>query len=294
MELLLAGIISGIAIGALYGLLGFAVVLLYKSTGVANFAQGTLGTFGAFIVFELLKGTGMPLWVAIVTSVVAMAATGALLYLLILLPRGHADHVNLLLRTLGMSLLLLAVINANWAAGQPFNFPSALPTGTAFKLGGAAVGWLTIGTLAIAIGLAAGFAWFFRSTKTGLLFLGVADRPQIAELLGVRTRRLNLIAWAMASVVSLVVGLLVAPRTLLSSDMMEFYLLFGFTAAIIGGLTSLRGAFVGGALVGVVNNLVTIYADQDLAVLAIFAVLLLVLVMRPEGMFGDKSMVERL
>lgn len=294
MELLAAGIVSGIAIGALYGLLGFAVVLLYRSTGVPNFAQGTLGTFGAFIIYQSMRGLGVSLWGAIAISVGVMAVVGAALYLLILLPKGNAAHVNLLLRTLGMSLLLLAVINVNWATGQPFTFPSIVPKAGAFELGGTTVSWLTLGTLAIAAALAGGFAWFFRSTKTGLMFLGVAANPEVAALLGVRTRRLNVIAWALATVVSLVVGLLVAPRTLLSSNMMEFYLLFGFTAAIIGGLSSLPGAFAGGALVGVISNLVAIYTNQDLAVLSVFIVLLLVLLMRPEGLFGDKSMAERL
>jgi branched-chain amino acid transport system permease protein len=294
VELLIAGTISGVAVGALYGLLGFAVVLLYKSTGVANFAQGTLGTLGAFLVYQFLTGLGWNLWASVGLSVVAMTVIGALLYLVILLPRGDADHVNLLLRTLGISLLLLAIINANWATGQPFNFPSVLPGGVAFEVGGASVGWVVLGTLAIAALLATGFRWFFSATKTGLMFLGVADKPEVAQLLGVRTRRLNSIAWALASVVSLIVALLVAPRSLLSSDMMEFYLLFGFTAAIVGGLTSLWGAFVGGAVIGIVNNLVTIYADSDLAVVSIFAVLLVVLLVRPEGLFGDKSMVERL
>lgn len=294
MELLIAGTISGVAVGALYGLLGFAVVLLYKSTGVANFAQGTLGTLGAFFVYQFFTGLGWNLWASVGLSVVAMAVIGALLYLLILLPRGDADHVNLLLRTLGISLLLLAIINANWATGQPFNFPSVLPGGVAFQVGGASVGWVVLGTLAIAALLATGFRWFFGATKTGLMFLGVADKPEVAQLLGVRTRRLNAIAWALGSVVSLIVALLVAPRSLLSSDMMEFYLLFGFTAAIVGGLTSLWGAFVGGAVIGIINNLVTIYADSDLAVVSIFAVLLVVLLVRPEGLFGDKSMVERL
>ncbi len=164
----------------------------------------------------------------------------------------------------------------------------------AFVLGGVAVSWLTIGTILVALILAGSFAWFFYRTRLGLMFLGVADKPDIAALLGIRTRGLTALAWAIAAVISLVTGVLVAPRTLLSSDMMDFYLLYSFTAAVIGGLTSMWGVFVGGILVGCVDNLVTIYASPDLGTIAVFILLIAVLLLRPSGMFGDRSLVERL
>lgn len=294
MELLLGGLISGIAVGALYGLLGFAIIMLLKATGVANFAQGALGTLGAFVVYELTQSFGLSFWPAFALAVPIVALVGAALYFLALRPNDEADHLNLIIRTLALSLLIIAGINKQWASGQPFTFPAVISGDTALLLGGAAISWLTIGTLAIAALLALGFACFFYRTRLGLLYLGVADRAEIATLLGVRTRRLTAIAWAIAAVISLITGTLVAPRTLLSSDMMDFYLLFSFTAAVIGGLSSLWGVFVGGALVGCVDNLVTIYAGPDMGTIAVFALLIAVLLMRPSGIFGDPSLVERL
>ena len=160
-------------------------------------------------------------------------------------------------------------------------------------IGSASVSWLTVGTLVVASLLAAFFLWLFRSTNLGLLFLGLADAPAMARLLGARTRKLAMIAWMMSSVVSLIVAGLIAPVAFLSTDMMDLYLLLAFTAAIVGGLTSLGGAFLGGALVGVLQSVVTVYLDGELAVLSTFGLLLLVLLLRPDGLFGA-PMHERL
>jgi len=294
MQLFLGGIISGIAVGALYGLLGFAVIILLKATGVPNFAQGAQATLAAFIVYELVQSFHLSFWLAFVAAVPLVAISGAVFYALALRPNDDADHLNFIIRTLALSLLIIGAVNAKWAAGQPFTFPRVISGDAAFVLAGVSVSWLTIGTILIALSLASGFAWFFYRTPLGLQFLGVADRPDIATLLGVRTRRLTAIAWALAALISLVTGVLVAPRTLLSSDMMDFYLLYSFTAAVIGGLTSMWGVFVGGLLVGCVNNLVTIYAGPDLGTIAVFLLLIAVLLLRPAGIFGDASLIERL
>lgn len=294
MDLFIGGVISGVAVGALYGLLGFAIIMLLKATGVANFAQGALATFGAFVVYHLCGSLGVSVWVALILATPIVAGTGALLYALIIRPNDDADHLNFIIRTLGMSMLLIAGLNMAWATGQPFTFPDVISGGTAVVIGNVAVSWLTLGTILIAGALGSGFAWFFYRTRMGLMFLGVADRPAIAALLGIRTRRLTAVAWAVASLISLVTGVLVAPRTLLSSDMMDFYLLYSFTAAVIGGLTSLWGVFVGGILVGCVANLVTIYSSSDLATIAVFLLLIAVLLVRPSGIFGDPSLIERL
>lgn len=250
MDLLVGSLLYGVAYGALYGLLGFAIVLLYKSTGIANFGQGNLGTLAAFIVFTLAVRQGVPLWLSVILGFVAAILAGAVAYLGILRPFDRADHINATMRTLGIYLLLFAVVNFQWAEGQPFNFPSIFPQSAALTIGGNSVSWLTLGTIGVALALSGFFAWFFRRTRTGLQFLALASRPDIAQLLGVRTRRLTLFAWAASAAVSLIVALLIAPVSLLTTDMMDFFLLYAFTAAIVGGLTSLVGVFVGGLMVG--------------------------------------------
>ncbi len=292
MDLLIGGLIGGLAQGILYGLLGFATILLYKSTGVANFAVGTLATVSVFVAYKLV-GQGLSLAASAGVALLGSLVIGAVVYLAVMLPNNGAGHLNLTVRTFGVYLFAAAILNATWAKGQPFQFPSVFSSNAAFSLGGTTVSWNIVGAVFVAALLVLGFVLLFRYTGTGLLLQAVAARPDIARLLGTRTRRLTLYAWAMSTVVGACVGLMVAPVSLLSSDMLDPYLLYGFSAAVIGGLTHLYGVFLVGALIGVLNNLAAVYANADVGALVVFAILLTVLVVRPWGLFG-RAPVERL
>jgi len=292
MDLLIGGIAGGLAQGILYGLLGFATILLYKSTGVANFAVGTLATVSVFVAYKLVgQGWGLP--ASVIACLLASLVVGAVVYGVVMLPNSGAGHLNLTIRTFGVYLLAAAVLNATWAKGQPFKFPSVFSSDAAFSLGGTTVSWNTAGAVLVAAVLVLGFVLLFRYTGVGLLLLALAARPEVATLLGTRTRRLTLYAWMMSTVVGACVGLMVAPVSLLSSDMLDSYLLFGFSAAVIGGLTHLYGVFLVGAVIGVLNNLAAVYANADVGTVLVFAILLTVLVVRPWGLFGQAP-VERL
>lgn len=289
MTLFIASVASGVAIGLLYGLLAFSIVLLYKTTGVANFAIGNMATFATFVVFHLMASTG---GVASLIGLAAAGLLGAAIYVLIMRPNDEAGTLNLVMRTLALYLFLSAFMNRFWATGQPFTFPSFLPR-QSFDVGGVTIGWSSIAILAIAVVLSAGFYLVFTRTPIGVQFLALAERPDVARLLGVRTKRLAMLAWVTSGVIAMIVGTLVAPGALLSSDMMEHFLLFAFTSAVVGGLNSLAGAFVGGIVVGCVSNVSIVYFSQDAALFTVFVLLVTVLLARPDGFFGY-SVVRRL
>jgi branched-chain amino acid transport system permease protein len=289
----LTALISGIGVGLLYGLLAFAIVLLYKSTGVANFAQGNIATLGAFFVWALVvHDFKLPLYAGVAIAFVLTAGIGMLMYFVIMRPREHAGELNLSARTLATYLLIFAVVNDAWGQGQPFTFPSVFSTGS-IKPGGVYIPWFTVGILAVAIVLTALFWAFFRYSSLGLLLRGLAENPQIARMLGARTQLLSTVAWAVAAGVSVIVGVLVAPGAELSSGMMDQYLVFAFVGAIIGGITTLPGAYVGGIAVGVISSIASQYGNVSLPSVLVFAALLLVLFVRPYGIFG-KPTLERL
>lgn len=291
MGILTAAIVSGIVVGILLGLFGFGIVFLYKSTGVANFAQGSLATLGGFLTYRTMVETGVGLPLALLASIVLSAIIGAVIYWLVMRPHGH-NRLNLMIRTLGLQMLLLAVIEHFWSQGQPFTFPSLFAQAPAFIVGQTVLSWASIGIAATSLALVAAFALFFTRTDLGLLFLGLSERRDIANMLGVPTQRLSMFAWMTAASLSVVVGVLLAPTALLSSEMMEPYMLLAFTSVVIGGLTSLYGAFIGGIVVGVMNNLVTLYISSDAAVICVFVLLLVVLGLRPQGLFGERE-IER-
>ena len=293
MTLLVGTTIIGVALGMLIGILGLSIVVLHKATGVANFAQGALAMVAAFICLQLVTETGLGLWASASVSLIVMAVAGALIYLFVLRPKDDAGSLNITMRTLGLLLVLVAGTQILWADGQPYSFPAIFSREAAFTLGGVPVTRLTLGTIVMASALAGGTWWYFERTRAGLSFLALAANADVARLLGVRTRRLTLIAWMFASASSLVVAVLIAPTSLVSTDMMDTYVLFAFGAAVVGGLDSLGGVFVGGILIGIANAVTSVYVDSQTAVLVVFAIVLGTLVMRPQGLFGTPAL-ERL
>jgi branched-chain amino acid transport system permease protein len=284
-------IVSGIAIGLLIGLLSFVLVFLNKTTGIANFAIGNIGMFEAFIVYELSL-SGLNVWVAVVIGLVVSMVLGALVYQVVMRPFSKGQAANLLVRTVGLYLLLAAMADVFFGQNQPYTFPNLLPQG-GVSVGTAVISWSSLITVAIVLVVVALFAAMFRFTQLGVQFQAVAQRASIAQLLGLRVRRLSMIAYIIAAPLALIVALLIAPSQLLSSSMMDSMLLYAFAAAVVGGFSSLSGTFVGGIIIGVVTDVVATYVGGDLSLMAALAIMLLTLAIRPNGLFGVPQ-VERL
>jgi branched-chain amino acid transport system permease protein len=290
---LLQIVVSGIPLGILFGLLALAAMVLYRATGVANFAQGMVATAVTFVVYFLAVRDGLPLAAAAGIGLVAAAVFGVALYAVVMRVNDRASTLNLTARTLGLYLLLYSLLNATWSVGGPFRFP-ALVGGEGLRLSGLTISPTSIVALGAAVALALVLGLYFKYTRTGLHMRGAAERPDIARLLGVNTRLLAAAAWALATVVSLVLGILAAPTELLSADMMDSFLLYGFSAAIMAGWTNLPGGFAIGVLLGVVVNVTTYYAGPDVATGTVFAFVLIVLALRPDGVFSSTAAHERI
>lgn len=283
MGLAISVVVSGIAFGLLIGMLAFILVFLYKTTGVANFAVGNIGMFETFVVYELWRHH-IGLWTAVGIGLLCSAAFGVLIYQLVLRPFG-GNQANTLVRTVALFLLLAAMADVFFGKSQPYHFPSLLPAGGT-DVGGVLIQWSDLITVGIVVVIVTGFVAMFRHTRTGLQFLAVAQRPEVAQLLGIRVRRLSTIAYMLAGCLALLIGLLLAPKQLLFSQMMNPVLLYAFAAAVVGGFTSLGGTFVGGMIIGVVTDLVSTYWGSDLTLASALAIMLLTLAVRPNGLFG--------
>jgi branched-chain amino acid transport system permease protein len=187
-------------------------------------------------------------------------------------------------------MLLFAVAKRLWGAYEPYRFPSLFGDG-GFTIAGYRVLWLRVGILGIALGLAGVFALFLRLPRIGLMFRVVASDRAAARLIGIPVHRVEAVAWALSAAFALAVGMLFAPLFSLSSDMMSGFLLTGFTAALLGGLTSFRGALVAGILVGIMDSELSLYASTEWRAVATFAVMLGVLLLRPAGLFGRQAVI---
>jgi branched-chain amino acid transport system permease protein len=288
VNLYLSTVASGVAFGALYGLLGFAIVFLFKSTGVLNFAEGSIGMFVAFVAFELMRSGGMPTWAALLLTVPIAAVMGVLIYETCIRPRSESvPHETLTLRTIGIFVLVVAIANEAFSEGQPFPFPAVVPEFN-LSVGFLVVSGLDLVRIFVAAALLIVTALFFYRTRYGMLYRAMADQPAVAQLLGVNVRALTAAAWGATGLIAGLVAVLTAPTTLLSTSMLDAFLPYALTAAVIGGFTSLFGVFVGGVIVGVINSLTGVYGTFDLAILAVFAVLVITLLFKPDGLFGAR------
>ena len=289
LDLALGTAVAGIVNGAYYALLGLAIALIYRTTAVANFAQGELGTLGTFIM--VLYVTKLPLGpvAQLVVSVLISAGVSALAYVILLRPRRDADPLNLTVRTLGLFTLIHAVTLYLWEANEPYTVQGLFATGNV-DVGGFRLAYDQIGTLVIAAALGLALFALFRFTRVGLAMRSVAMNAEVASMLGIDVDRIALVVWLIAGAIGALVAMLIAPVSFLGTGLMQPYILKAFTAAVLGGLNSFPGVVLGGLLLGVIESFAATWVSIHLREPFTFAILLLVLLFKPEGLFGRRHL----
>ena len=279
-------VVSGLASGAIYALLALALVLIYRSTGVVNFAQGEMAMFSTFVCWELLD-RGVTYWLAFALTLAISFVGGVLIERIVIRPVEHAPVLTVVTVTIG--LLLLLNNGAAWIwKGEQRTLENPFPTGT-YDVGGVIIAAQDIGIIAVSLVLVALLWVLFQQTKVGLALRASALNPESSRLHGVRVSWMLALGWGLAAVLGAVAAILVTP-TLGSFDqnLMLPVLIFAFAAAVLGGLDSPLGAVVGGLALGVILNLVGAYIDffSDLRTPVALVLILVILLLRPVGLFG--------
>lgn len=302
MELFLQRCFDGLANGAIYASLAVALSMVYRGSGVLNLAQGELAMFGAHIAALLamppipgLFGSGLasslgaplPVAVAITLAAVLTAPLGVLVERFAIRPVDRSDLVQVIGVTLAIFLALNVLARELW--GPTFRIDSPFPSGAddRFLLGGARLRWETIGIVVTLIGLVALLGVIQRRTRLGLAFRAVSSNPASAELAGIRVGRVVSIAWAIAAGLGAVAGGLVGTLIGVSSSMMIRILVLALAAAVVGGLPRPGAALLAGLVLGIGESLLIGYVDimsSNLAVVWALGVMVLVLLVRPEGL----------
>jgi branched-chain amino acid transport system permease protein len=287
-------IVIGTVTGSAYGLVALGLVLIYKSSGVFNFAQGEFGTV-ALCTLYLLHSNDIPYGLAVLGALVVAMLFGFLTERVVVRPLFDAPRVTLLVATAGVALLAIAI--QIWffeAQGRPID--RAFPTLDRITVLGVQISdqrlWL-IGTLAV---LAVVLGLFFTRTNLGLAIIGASQEPTATELVGISVRRLSTFTWVLAALLGGLAAVIAVPDTgqFTPGIMTSAYLIPAFTAAVLGGMTSLPGAFLGGVLIGIIQSVST-SADvfDDIpgtpSTLIVFLVLLGVLIVRPQGLLGKSG-----
>ena len=287
MDTLIQASLSGVAIGCVYSLVALGFVLIYKATGVLNFAQGELMMVGAYIYFSLVTSLDMTPLLAFGATLVLAGLLGALVERLVLHPLVDEPPFTLVMVTIGLATLLRAVTGMIWSH-DTFAFPSPVPEG-AVHLGQVAVPLVDVWTMAVPVVLSLLLFLFFHYTRLGTAMRAVAQNRYAAQLMGISVDRIFTMTWALAASLGAIGGMLLADISFLHTNM-GFIGRRAVPAVVLGGMESIPGALLGGLIIGLIESLAGVYLDPILGggthqVLA-FVILLVVLMLRPTGLFG--------
>lgn len=290
--MILQQLADGIATGAIYGALALAIVLVFRASRTLNFAQGEFALLGAYVAWQAIAW-GAPPWLALIVSILFMAlfSVGAERVLFRPLVRRH-QHLPVIIVSLGLMIAMNALVGWVWTY-QTKEIPPLFGTGI-IQLGPVAVSRQDAGIVLSVATIALLLAVFFRYTRVGLQMRASVSAPESAELSGVSTGLMMSTGWAIAGAVSAVAGVLIAPELFLHPGMMAPVLIYAFAAAILGGLESPFGALIGGVAVGIIENLAGTLVPAvggELKQVVALALIVAVLLARPQGLFGRKELV---
>ncbi len=279
--------VAGLAQGAVFGSLALALVLIYRATEVINFAQGEMAMATTYVAYQLIQW-GLSYWAAFVLTLLIAFVFGTLVQLVFVRPVQHTSVIAVVIVTVGLFILIDGVVT--WVWGADLKFMPAPFGNRVYHLGGVAFARQDVGTLVVVV-ISVVLLWaLFQFTKLGLGMRAAALRPAAARLVGVRVDRMLAIGWGLAATLGALAGLMAEPsQYVLQPSLMQPILLYAFAAAVLGGLESPAGAVVGGLALGVFLNLVGQYVHfvtSELRLPFAFAVLLVVLLVKPTGLFG--------
>ena len=291
MQLFVQQIVEGIASGAIYASLALAMVLIYRATNVVNFAQGEMGTFSCYLLWQMTLW-GVPLWLAFLATGVLSFIVGILVYRLIMYPAQPSSDYTIVVICIGLFVGFEAICLWIWGSDS-YAFPRIFPD-TSWTLLGIRLTANNIGVLGVLILMALLIAALFRFTRIGLAMRAAAAEREKSPLVGIPVETMLMLGWGVATVVGFIAAALVAPRLFLSPPMMLPVVIYSLAAATLGGWTSPFGAIVGGLLVGVAESLAgtfVAFIGAELKIGVAFLVMAVVLLVRPQGLFGQGSVV---
>ncbi|HVV91682.1 MAG TPA: branched-chain amino acid ABC transporter permease [Solirubrobacterales bacterium] len=287
MEKFFQILVSGIAVGGIYAIAALGFVLIFKATRIVNFAQGSLMMLGGYVGYAAVVTWSLSMPIAFIVSAIAIATVGAVIYLLTLRPvasrAGDTSFAQVII-TMACTIVIAAVVQYIWGPTQ-LNMPDIFPSGV-FMVGGVRIAWADVGTIGITLAVVVVFTAVFRFTRFGLMMRALADNRQAAVMVGANPDLVSAGAWALAAAVAAIAGMTLTSYGGLNLSFGNIALL-AFPAAVLGGIDSIPGALVGGVLIGIVQQLSGGYIDPAFGQTAGFIVMLIVLMLRPNGLFGS-------
>ncbi len=282
-------VVVGLANGGVYATLALSLVLIHRATGIVNFAQGEMGMFATFIAWSLITHHGLPYWGAFFLTLLIAFLGGVAVHQVVIRPLGRGGAITVVMATIALLIILNGLAGWIWApAVKIFESPFPLKV---LDVGGVVMNVQDLGVIGVSLACVVLVFLFFRFTRLGLMMRASAVGPATSRLLGIRVSLMLSIGWGLASMLSAVSGMMAAPIVQLDPNFMLLILTYSFAAAVLGGIDSPVGSVVGALLIGIGISLLSGYASSflgtELQLPVALAVLLVVLVVRPAGLFGQ-------
>jgi branched-chain amino acid transport system permease protein len=278
-------IVSGLAVGACYSLLALAMVIIYKTSDVLNFAQGEMAMISTFVAFTIMENYHVPFQWAVILTFLFAILLGAAFEFVFLRQAKEPTVLGLIIITLGFEMILMGFAGWKWGPDQrSLTFPvSNIET---YNFFGLVMSKINFWTIVITLVLMLILFLFFRYTKVGIAMRATQQNQLAARVMGIRTKWILSFTWAISSMVGAVAGMLIAALGVLDPTMMMDPLLKSFASAVLGGMTSLPGTAVGGAMLGIIENLFGGYVSLAFKSVVAFAVIVLMLCVKPSGLLA--------
>ncbi len=285
-------VVSGLASGGIYALLALALVIIHRSTGVINFAQGEMAMFSTYIAWTLTVNHGWSYWPAFVATLAISFGGGVATHRIVIRPVERGSVLRIVIVTIGLLIAINGFVVWQWT-GEPQQLKSPFGSGVV-DVGGVAIAAQDIGTIVVALVIVVLLWALFRYTKVGLALRASAVNPEEARLVGVRVTWMLALGWGLAATLGAVAGMLTAPSVGLDPQMMQAILIYAFAAAVLGGIDSPIGAVVGGLILGVLLNMLGYLSQygvfdwftEELRLPTALLIILVVLLVKPTGIFG--------
>jgi branched-chain amino acid transport system permease protein len=283
MSGLLHQVFSGLATGGIYASLALALVMIYRATELVNFAQGEMAMFSTYLAWSMINA-GLPYWPAFLLTIGVSFLAAAVIQLAIIRPLANAPILASVIVFIGLLLVFNSI--AGWIFSYTIKtFPSPFPSEPLWA--NSYISTHEVGAIGVTLALLAILFAFFRWTELGLTMRAAAENPVSSRLVGIRVARMVALGWGLAAALGAVAGMMVAPIIFLDPNMMSGVLLYAFAAALLGGIDNPWGAVLGGFSLGIVENLLGAYLiGTELKMTVALAIIVLVLVVKPSGVFG--------
>ena len=275
---------SGIAVGSSYALMGLAMVIIYKTSEVPNFAQGEMALISTYFTFMILEYHGFSYYMAFPAALIFSVLLGCILEFAVLRRAKEPNILGMIIITIGLEMILLGLVSWKFGA-DPKVMPFPISPYESFALGEVFISTLEMLTFIVALIIMIILFLFFRYSKLGVAMKATQQNNIAARIMGIRTNRILMMTWGISSLIGCVAGLLIAPTTM-QPYMMWDPLIKGFAAAVLGGMTSLPGAVFGAYILGIIENLFGGYISIEFKSVVAFAIIVLVLCIKPSGLFA--------